>query len=73
MQLRMQSAELELEAALSRPYYTFIINDKLEEAATKINHIVRMDEANEAEQTKARQLAQQLLLSTKDHLANWGS
>lgn len=68
MQLRVQSAELELEAALNKSFYIFVVNNIVELAAAKINHIVRLDEIDELEQKEARTLAEKLLQSTRDHL-----
>ncbi|MDB5175620.1 MAG: guanylate kinase [Candidatus Saccharibacteria bacterium] len=62
---RMQSAVTEFEAALAHDYYQFVINDTIAHAAEKINQIAKLDIADEVYQQNARELAEQLLISTR--------
>ncbi len=67
---RMESACAEYETALSRDYYQFVINDKIEEAARQINEIAEMDTWNSDNQAAGKQLAEQLLISTRALVAS---
>lgn len=62
---RMQSAAEEYKHALERDYYLFVINDDITAAAEKINSLVKLEEINESNQARGRDLAEQLLLSTQ--------
>jgi len=63
---RMQSACKEFEAALSRPYYKFIINDSIEHSVEQVNQIAKLDTTNTEQQQTARNLAEQLLIATRE-------
>lgn len=65
---RMQSAYRELASALEHNYYLFVINDDLLTAVEHINRIARFGQQLPEEQTKGRQLAEQLLIETKSFL-----
>lgn len=62
---RMQSACRELDTALERDYYQFVINDSIENSVSQINHISKLETRDEAMQIQARGLAERLLLSTQ--------
>lgn len=62
---RMQSAAAEFEAALINDYYTFIVNDSVEQAAEVITQVTKLDIIDEAYQQQARELANGLLISTR--------
>lgn len=62
---RMETAALEFEDALTLDYYTFVINDNVDQAATEINLIARMGEIDQATQAEGRRLAERLLIETK--------
>ena len=57
---RMESAAKELKAAVSEPYYKFVINDNLVEAVEHIHQIVQNGVIDADEQSTARLLAEQL-------------
>lgn len=61
---RMQSAERELKAALSQPYFVFVINDNIKDAVDRIHQIVKDGIINGEEQQKSRTLAKQLYENT---------
>jgi guanylate kinase len=62
---RMESAAEEFRHALEREYYTFVINDKVSIAASKINSLAKLEAIDVEDQTAARNLAEQLLVSTE--------
>ena len=66
---RMESACKELETALERKYYKFVINDSLEHAVEKINQIAKQDVVDEQQQHEARDLAERLLVATRTFLS----
>lgn len=61
---RMESALLELDTALSRDYFRFVINDVIDDAAAEVNQIVKLDILDETKQATARKLAEQLYIDT---------
>jgi guanylate kinase len=67
---RMKSAAQELETALSRPYYKFVINDTVDHAVEQITQITKLDTFDEALQSEARSLAERLLVETRSLLHN---
>lgn len=62
---RMQSAAEEYKHALERDYYQFVVNDDVTSAAAQVNRLAKLETINEAEQQAARNLAEQLLVSTE--------
>lgn len=62
---RMESAAKEFEAALEHPYYKFVINDTIENAAQQVNQLAKLQSANDELQARGRQLVEQLLLETR--------
>ncbi len=62
---RMQSAIKEFEFALKRDYYHFVINDKVIDASRQINEIVELGIRHEDQEKAGRQLAEQLLIATR--------
>lgn len=65
---RLESAEQELEAALDRSYYKFVINDKLEDAVSSVRAIVEHGEYSQADHKTASELAWKLLGQVKQKL-----
>ncbi|MDB5163640.1 MAG: guanylate kinase [Candidatus Saccharibacteria bacterium] len=68
LQRRMESASQELAAALQHDYYLFVVNDDVDRAAEVINSIARFDSVNNVEQTRGRQIAEQLYIETRTFL-----
>ncbi len=62
---RMQSAAYEYRHALERDYYKFVINDKLDQAAQRINSLAKLETVDAQEQADARDLAERLLVATE--------
>jgi len=67
---RMESAAKELKAAVSEPYYKFVINDNLTEAVKRIHQIVQNGVIDADEQSTARLLAEQLYDKTRAIISN---
>jgi guanylate kinase len=65
---RLESALTELKMALDSDQYIFVVNDKLEEAAIKINSIAHFGIKDEDDQLIARKLAEQLFIQTRAYL-----
>jgi guanylate kinase len=65
---RFESAVMELETALSKDYYWFIVNDTFVQTAHKIDAIVAAKAQDDATQQHGREVAEQLLTDTKTHL-----
>ena len=65
---RLQSAVNEIDTALNRNYYHFIINDTFVKTATKVDQIARGQVIDTNDQTSAKELAKQLLADTKEYL-----
>lgn len=63
---RLVTAEKVLENMLSKPYFTFVINDTVEQCAAAIDAIVRGESTSNE---NARQIAEQLLARVKETLA----
>jgi guanylate kinase len=62
---RMVSAAQELERALARDYYRFVINDMLEHAVEQVTQITKLDVTDKTLQAEARNLAERLLVETR--------
>jgi len=67
---RMQSACKELEVALERDYYQFVINESIEQSVIQINQLAKLQIRDEELQREARGLAERLLLATRDLVAS---
>lgn len=65
---RLMSARMELETALQRPYYHFVVNDDLTKAVAEIKRLAL--EQKKADDSAARQAAQRLLKDLKIYLAS---
>ncbi|MDZ7744615.1 MAG: hypothetical protein U5K77_02530 [Candidatus Saccharibacteria bacterium] len=65
---RLQSACDELSEAIKQPYYTFVINDTVEEAISQIHQLAKMGVTDPATQKSGRNLAEQLYIQTKAYL-----
>jgi len=64
---RLASASTELQDALSRDYYLFVLNDTVTQAARDVDEIVRLKQIDPAKQAVGRDLAQRLLAETEAH------
>lgn len=67
---RLQTACNIFASALESTHFTFVINDKLNEAAAEIHRLARFGEVEKEKQEHGRQLAEQLYVSTRTYLAN---
>jgi guanylate kinase len=65
---RLESSDAEIEVALHRDYYKFVINDKLEDAIAAVDAIAREDRLDADRQQAGRELAQQLHKDIKKYL-----
>ena len=66
---RLQSAVMEINRALDRDFYYFVINDKAAETARQIHELVTQN-VRESDDNEARAAARQLLTDTKAFLAS---
>ncbi len=67
---RMQSAEMEIEMALSRPYYRFVVNDTFVKATERLEKMIETDSFSDADQAEGKAVAMRLLADVKQHLAD---
>lgn len=67
---RMNSACKEFETALSNSYYQFVINESFNDTAMQINQIAKLGIVDKQSQLRARELAERLLLATRDLVAS---
>lgn len=65
---RLESSDAEIEVALHRDYYKFVINDRLEVAIMEVDMIAREGRTDAARQQAGRELAQQLHRDIKAYL-----
>lgn len=65
---RLESSDAEIEVALHREYYKFVINDKLEDAIAAVDAIAREGSVDTDRQQAGRELAQQLHRDIKAYL-----
>ena len=66
---RLRTAKKVLEAMLEKPYFKFVVNDTVEQAANDLREIVEQDVVDETKQQQARQLAEELLARVRQELA----
>ncbi len=66
---RLDSAVEEFKAALDEPYYSFVINDTVDNALHEIQEIVHTGKLNPEQQMRGRALAKQLYTETKTFLS----
>lgn len=64
---RLESAVMEIEMALTRDYYIFVVNNTYMQLAKRMHAIITEGQAVDQEQ--GRKLAEQLLIDIKQHLA----
>lgn len=69
VQRRMESAVKELEVALDRDYYRFVVNDTFVRTAAGINAMIIDGVRSEEHQAEGKAVAKQLLADTKAHLS----
>lgn len=67
---RLESALHEIEIALQRDYYQFIVNDTFVHTAQAIHELASSSVHDEAIDTRSREVAAQLLEDTRQYLAN---
>lgn len=65
---RLESAVEEFKAALNKPYYSFVVNDTIQNAVKEIQEIVHEGKLSAEEQTRGRALATELLQETERFL-----
>ncbi len=65
---RLESAAQEFKAALREPYYSFVVNDTIDNAVEAIQEIVHKGNLNAEEQARGRNLATELLRETEKFL-----
>jgi len=65
---RMHSAAKELNTALEQPYYTFVINDRVENAVSRIHTITQLGHQDAKHHASGRKLAQSLYMQTAELL-----
>lgn len=65
---RLESSDAEIEVALHRNYYTFVINDRLADAVTEVDAIARKGHIDADRQLAGQELAQQLHRDIKQYL-----
>lgn len=65
---RVETASKVFAAALEKPYFHFVINDNLQQAAMEINNIVKQNKVDSEQQAHNRQLAEQILIQTRAYL-----
>lgn len=68
---RLQTAEKVLEAMLRLPYYKFVINDTVEQAARDLRTIVEQGVTDDKKQQACRDLAQELLMRVQQGLTGY--
>lgn len=69
---RMHTAIAELQEALSRPYYHFVINDDLERAVETVDKIAHNHDAFNVKDDALRDQAATLLRDLQSHVASLG-
>lgn len=67
---RLESAMLEFEAAIANGFYTYIINDELEEAVAKVYEVSKLGRVYPDEQKRGRAVIEQLVIETRRYLDN---
>jgi guanylate kinase len=65
---RLESSDAEIEVALHRDYFKFVINDKLKDAIAEVDAIAREGRIDADRQQAGRELAQQLHRDIKAYL-----
>lgn len=66
---RLSSAKIELETAVKKDYFNFVINDDLDKALSKVDSLAQGKQQTVIEKTAAIQLAQELLSQVRIELA----
>ncbi len=70
MERRMHAAIAELEEALAKPYYHFVVNENLDEAIKAVNNIAHHDDEFTTIDTSFRVWAEKLLADLRTGLAS---
>jgi len=65
---RLISALKELESALEHPYYTFVVNDKIENALEQIHNKAAESLTDRLQQKRGREITEKLYIQTQEHL-----
>lgn len=66
---RMESAVDEFTEALERPYYHFVVNDKLSDTIATIDHLAKSGVPDGQKESRGREICEKLLAETKKLLA----
>lgn len=69
MQRRLESAVEEITIALSRDYYRFVVNNTFKQTTQTVHEMITQGHYSEELQEHGLEVARQLLLDTKAHLA----
>jgi guanylate kinase len=69
---RMESAVMEIDTALDRDYYTFVVNDTFMQATKRVDSIIRGHIVDAEQQAAAKDVARQLREDTKQFLTTLG-
>lgn len=67
---RLESACLEFDAALTKDYYRFVINDDIDETVALVDSMIRLDQVDEKREAAARELVKDLYQETRNYLAS---
>ena len=67
---RLTSAVSEIETALNRDFYTFVVNDTFALSTQRVDGIIKQGTVDPQEQIQLKDLAKELLEATKKHLAH---
>jgi guanylate kinase len=65
---RLESALEEFESAVQEDYYTFVINDNLDEAVVRVYEIAQYGTVDAEEQQRGRAIVESLLTDTRSYL-----
>lgn len=66
---RLESAVEEIEIALNRDYYWFVVNDTYTHTAKEIDQMIQVHRTSSEAQAHGRQVAEEVLRDIKKHLA----
>lgn len=66
---RLESAAFEIETALSRDFYTYVVNDTFTHTAQRVDEFITTGSMSDQTQAEAIAVARKLLADTKAHLA----
>jgi len=67
---RLESACLEFDAALTKDYYHFVVNDDIDETVALVDSMTRLGQYDTHKETAARELVKTLYRQTRDYLSS---